>query len=122
MHVILSSHLLEEVERVCDSVVILDRGTVVVDAGMAELRGAGEELVVEVEADAGATAELVRALVATGATATSDRAGYLAVTVTDPGVYDVVRDALADRRLAIRRLHRRTASLEDVYLASGSRS
>jgi hypothetical protein len=44
------------------------------------------------------------------------------VTVTDPGVYDIVRDALAERKLAIRRLHRRTASLEDVYLASGSRS
>jgi ABC-2 type transport system ATP-binding protein len=122
MHVILSSHLLEEVERVCDAVVILDRGTVVVDSAMAELRGAGEELVVEVEADAGATGELVRALLATGAAATSDRAGYLAVTVTGPEVYDLVRDALADSGMAIRRLHRRTASLEEIYLASGSRS
>ena len=38
MHVILSSHLLEEVERVSSSVVILDGGRVVADGAMAELR------------------------------------------------------------------------------------
>jgi hypothetical protein len=33
-------------------------------------------------------------------------------------VYDAVRDALADGAYSVRRLERRTASLEDVYLAS----
>ena len=51
MHVILSSHLLEEVQRVSVSVVILDAGRVVVDGEMAELRRSEPEIVVEVDPD-----------------------------------------------------------------------
>jgi hypothetical protein len=40
------------------------------------------------------------------------------VALETPAVYDVVRDALADGAYAVRKLERRTASLEDVYLAS----
>jgi len=120
MHVILSSHLLEEVERVSTAVVILDQGRVVVDGGMAELRAMGEELVVELDADAAATDELVAALAAAGMAIASERPGYLSAPIRGPQDYDLVRDALADRHLAIRRLQRRTASLEDIYLASGS--
>ena len=122
MHVILSSHLLEEVERVSNAVVILDEGKVVIDGGMEELRAMGDELVVELDAGAAATDEFVAALRAAGVAAVSDRPGYVAAPMRGPSDYDIVRDALADRRLAIRRLQRRTASLEDVYLASGSAS
>ena len=34
--------------------------------------------------------------------------------------YDVVRDALADGGYSVRRLQRRTASLEEIYLASSA--
>lgn len=46
--VVLSSHLLDEVQRTCDSVAIVDRGTVIRQGPIAELL-AGTSVVVEVE-------------------------------------------------------------------------
>ena len=44
--------------------------------------------------------------------------GRVVVALESAAVYDVVRDTLADGAFAVRRLQRRTASLEDIYLAS----
>jgi ABC-2 type transport system ATP-binding protein len=46
--VVLSSHLLDEVQRTCDSVAIVDRGTVIRQGPIAELL-AGSSVVLEVE-------------------------------------------------------------------------
>ncbi len=48
--VLLNSHLLGEVERICDSVTIIDRGQVIASGPAAQLRGAA---VVEIETDDG---------------------------------------------------------------------
>jgi ABC-2 type transport system ATP-binding protein len=120
MHVIVSSHLLEEVERVSASVVILEAGRVVAKGGIAELRQTAPELVVELEPadhpDPAAT--LVGALRGAGLSATADSAKRVSVVLDSAAVYDAVRDALADGAYSVRRLERRTASLEEVYLAS----
>jgi ABC-2 type transport system ATP-binding protein len=48
--IVLSSHLLDEVEKTCDHVAIVDRGAVVAQGSIAELRGAdGRFVVVEVD-------------------------------------------------------------------------
>ncbi|MGZ4760691.1 MAG: ABC transporter ATP-binding protein, partial [Acidimicrobiales bacterium] len=59
--IILSSHLLEEVERVCDNAVILAGGEVVASGPIAELTGADRGLLVEVDEHAEALAEVLRA-------------------------------------------------------------
>jgi ABC-2 type transport system ATP-binding protein len=43
--VLLSSHLLDEVEKICDHVAIVDRGRVVMHGSLAELRAAGEHTI-----------------------------------------------------------------------------
>ena len=48
IHVLVSSHLLEEVERICDSAVILREGQVVASGPIRELTCQGRGLVVEV--------------------------------------------------------------------------
>ncbi len=120
MHVIVSSHLLEEVERVSRSVVILDSGRVVADGEMAELRQTDPELVVELDRIDGAdpAADLVATLHAAGLTATAEGPRRVVVALKEPSIYDCVRDALADGNYSVRLLQRRTASLEDIYLAS----
>jgi ABC-2 type transport system ATP-binding protein len=122
MHVILSSHLLEEVQRVSESVVILDAGRVVADGEMSELRRSEPEIVVEVDPDGRADppGELVSMLTAAGLSAKGAGARRVAVTLGDPAVFDVVRDVLAEGSFSVRRLERRTATLEEVYLASSS--
>ncbi len=58
--IILSSHLLEEVERVCDSAVIIAGGEVVASGPISELTGADRGLLVEVDDHAEALARAIR--------------------------------------------------------------
>ncbi|HUP84918.1 MAG TPA: ABC transporter ATP-binding protein [Acidimicrobiales bacterium] len=119
LDVILSSHLLDEVERVSDSVVIIDGGRTVRSGRLDEMRGVDRaELLVEL---AGASPpsdgeRLVVALADRGIAAAVD--GVVVVVALEADVvFDVVRDTVADLDLSVRRLERRTASLEDVFLA-----
>ena len=116
--VLLSSHLLDEVERVSDAVVILEQGKTVAGGTMRELGDRGEaELLVEVDGDDAAM--LVARLTAAGLAAVID--GHtVVVALESEKVYDIVRDAVASAGVGLRRLERRRTSLEDVYLAAGT--
>lgn len=119
LDVILSSHLLDEVERVSDAVVIIDGGRTVRSGRLEDLRGVDRaELLVELAgASAAADGEsLVAALADAGVASVVDGA-LVVVALEGDVVYDLVRDTLADLDLSVRRLERRTASLEDVFLA-----
>jgi ABC-2 type transport system ATP-binding protein len=118
MHVILSSHLLEEVERVSSSVVILEAGRVVADGVVAELAHTDPELLVELDSVDGPEpgAALALALSRAGLSVASDGPRRVLVLLDSPSVYDQVRDTLAAGRFSVRRLERRRASLEDIYL------
>jgi ABC-2 type transport system ATP-binding protein len=116
MNVILSSHLLEEVERVSDAVVILDGGVVVARGSLEELRGGGDELLVDIDGGAAWSDRLVDDLAAAGVGSRAIGPGRVLVALPDAGVYDTVRDALAASGASVRRLQARTASLEEVYL------
>jgi ABC-2 type transport system ATP-binding protein len=118
MNVILSSHLLEEVERVSDAVIILDGGVVVAGGTLADLKGGGDELVVELDGGDTASDALVEELSHAGVAAQASGPGRVIVALERPVVYDIVRDAVARRGLGIRRLQARTASLEDVFLSA----
>ncbi len=118
--VVLSSHRLGEVERICGGVVILDAGRVVRAGRLDDLQDGASELVVDVD---GGGAELLGALQAAGWTVTSDGT----TLCVDAGEHadaaaDAVRDAVADRGLALHRLEVRRASLEDVFFDTGGTS
>jgi ABC-2 type transport system ATP-binding protein len=116
--VLLSSHLLEEVERICDAAVILGSGVVAAAGPLDVLRGAGEGLAVEFDG----TQDLVDATLtivhATGAQIRVEGRGY--VITGDERLFDLVRDAAASTGAGIRRLGRRTVSLEEVFLGVGA--
>ncbi len=115
LHIVVSSHHLEEVERICDAVVIVEGGEVVRAGSLADVRRGPEGLVVEVDERAD---ELARALAAAGFEATVDD-GRVLVDPAD-GLHDAVRDAIADLGVGLRRLGPRGRTLEDVYLGAGS--
>ncbi len=119
LNVILSSHLLEEVERVSDAVLILHAGRVVRSGTLGELQGGPRpELLVEVDDGASGAGRLAGELARRRVTASATGASVV-VAIDSDAVYDVVRDAVADLALGVRRLERRRASLEDVFLAAG---
>lgn len=113
MDVVVSSHLLDEVERMCDSVVILVDGRVTTAGVLDELRGARDGVVVEVD---DGTDRVAAALRAAGVSVRPDGL-RLVVSGSDESVYDLVRDAVADAGVGLRRLHPLRASLEELFLA-----
>lgn len=117
MHVLLSTHLLHEVERVCDAVLILRGGVVAVGGALADVRAPHRaELLVEV---VGGTRALAAALGAAGLPAREAGADRLVVSVTADDGLDVLRDVVAETGVGLRRLEPVRASLEDLYLGVG---
>ncbi len=117
LDVILSSHLLDEVERVSDAVVIIEQGHATVGGQMDDLRNAGDnELVVSLDDPAGG-AVLVAALQRRQVAASDGSRGTVVVTLTADAVFDVVRDEVAAAGLGVRSMKVHTRSLEEVFLA-----
>jgi ABC-2 type transport system ATP-binding protein len=110
--VLLSSHLLEEVERVCDAVVILGGGQVVANAPLSELQSARDAYLVDIDGD---VEEVMRALERRSLFVSRDGT-RLIVDVVDEAQLDTIRDVIADSGAGIRRLERRRRSLEDAFL------
>lgn len=110
--VILSSHLLDEVERICDAAVIIGDGRLLAAGTIEDLRGAGSGVTVEVDGDA---TGLVRDLEAVGLVVRHE-GRRLVVEGGDDSVFDRVRDGIARHQLGLVRLSRRRLSLEDVFL------
>ena len=115
MHIVVSSHHLEEVERICDAVVIVEGGEVVHSGTLADIRQGPEGLLIEVDARA---EELAAMLSARGFDVTVE-GDVLLVDAAD-AAYDIVRDAVADLEVGLRRLGPRGRTLEDVYMGVGT--
>ncbi len=119
--VVLSSHLLEEVERVCDGAVILGEGRVLASGTLDELRGvAAGPVLLELDDDAGPVAGV---LAARGHAAVADGRRLTiqpGAAVDADALLDVVRDSVAAAGLGIVRMERRTTRLEDVFLDSAA--
>jgi len=115
MHIVVSSHHLEEVERICDAVVIVEAGEVVHAGTLADVRQGADGLVLEVD---GRGDEVAAALAARGFTVTGED-GLLLLESGD-GIHDAVRDVVADLGVGLRRLGPRGRTLEDVYLEAGT--
>ena len=114
--IVLSTHLLPDVERVCDHAVIMHHGRVRFVGTIDELRdtrGADRELGVEVKADA---ARLADALVLAGAACKVE--SPVALTVTLPGDHtpDLVFRTARANGLQVRSLGVRRETVEAAFL------
>lgn len=115
IHIMLSSHVLDEVEQVADGAVILHAGRVVTAGRLADLQASGTNgVMVEPIGD---VSPLGRALKARGATLSWD--GRRLFVEGGPEVFDLVRDILAELQVPVRSLEPRRRSLEEVFLSSG---
>jgi len=111
--VLISSHLLGEVEQVSDYVVMLEGGRVARSGAVSDLLGTGTPLVVEVVKGAGRLAERLAAL-GVAATAAKDDL-RLTIPPGADGVQDAVVEAVAELGLELRRMERGQPSLGDLF-------
>jgi len=110
--VLLATHLLDDVQQVCDHVVMLDAGQLVVAGPTGSLLERTGSLILDVGAD---RAGLVAALTARALRAV-EAGGVVEVELTDDSGLDVVRDVVAELGLPLHRMSTRLTSLDDVFL------
>ena len=115
--VLLATHLLDDVQQVCDHVVMLDGGHLVVSGATGSLLERTGLLTVDVGTDRDA---LIARLEERGLTATA-AAGLVEVQVAGDADIDTVRDAVADLSLPLHRMTTRLTSLDDVFLDRAGR-
>lgn len=116
MSVLVSSHLLGELERVCDGVVLIEHGRLVRAERLGALTGETATLAVELDGD---TAAFVRGLTALGITAREERQSVL-IEVPDrefgfDDVCNAVRDEAVRQQVGLLRMERRRGRLEDLF-------
>ncbi|MBO0683132.1 MAG: ABC transporter ATP-binding protein [Candidatus Dormibacteraeota bacterium] len=109
--VLLSSHLLNEVELICSRLGVIQGGRMVAEGTLEELRGSAG-LVLRAEPEAQAREFLVRML---GAQAVAEQEGLLRLSV-DPSRAGEINTALVQAGMVVSELRPRERSLEEVFL------
>jgi ABC-2 type transport system ATP-binding protein len=116
INALVSSHVLPDIERTCDWVLMLDGGTVIRSGPLDQLIES-DVASVEIIGDADAVATVLRAA---GAVVDSD-GRRLTVTSANDDPFRLIRDALAETGSGMLSLGPRATTLEDVFLGQGSR-
>ncbi|WP_435744154.1 ABC transporter ATP-binding protein [Nocardioides sp. SYSU DS0663] len=109
--VIVTSHLLGELERVCDGIVVIDGGRLLRHSSTASVTAQTPVVAVEVDGD---HSELARRLSDAGVPVRSE-GRLLHVDVADETAYDFVRDAAADLRLGLVRMERQRHRMTEIF-------
>jgi ABC-2 type transport system ATP-binding protein len=113
--VLLSSHLMADVERTCDRILVLQGGRLVESGEVGQFRRETETVFIEVDSNRD---RLISALEARGVVVTVDGAG-LTIEGPDESVYDHVRDALVEAGAPLRRMAPRRRALAELFQRDG---
>ena len=108
--ILMSSHVFEEVEKVCDSVLIIKEGRLVAQSDVGSLMGSQRKLFVLTVAD---PAEATRLLEAEGFPAMLQSSGQLEVAVPGEQVDRFVKTAA---KLQVLNLDAKHQTLEDIFI------
>ncbi len=116
--ILVSSHLLGEIEQICDHLVVIDAGRLLRADTMISFTQVSQVLVVEVDEG---TAQLEAELAARGLRPRRDERALL-VQIGSGETYDLVRDAVADLGLPLNRLEQRRRHVEELFRDGAGRS
>jgi ABC-2 type transport system ATP-binding protein len=113
--VVVSSHLLEDIERVCDHVVMVNEGRLVVAGRIDDLLRGGGDIIVRIDGD---REVFVSRMEARGMSALVSGIDVIVNIGSEAPevVYDHIRDAIVEMEVPLRMLRGRERSLEDVYI------
>ena len=109
--VLFSSHLMADIERTCDRIIVLQGGRLVESGEVQQFTTETETVFIEVDTNREA---LVAALEKRGVVVTTERTG---LTIEGPNetVYDHVRDALVESQAPLRRMAPRRRELTELF-------
>jgi ABC-2 type transport system ATP-binding protein len=109
--VLLSSHLMADVERTCDRIIVMQGGHLVHAGDVGQFTQETQTVFIEVDTNRDA---LVAALQRRGVAVTPDGSG-LTIEGPDESVYDHVRDALVEAEAPLRRMAPRRRALSELF-------
>jgi ABC-2 type transport system ATP-binding protein len=113
--VIVTSHLLRELERVCDGIVVIDAGRLLRHSTTASVTAETPVVTVEVDGD---PESLHQRLTDAGVAVRRD-GRVLHVDVGSPTAYDHVRDAVAGLGLGLVRMERQRHRMTEIFTDDG---
>jgi len=114
--VLFSSHLMADVERTCDRIIVLQGGRLVQSGEVGHFTKETETVFIEVDTNRD---RLIAALEQRGVVVTLDGSG-LTIEGPDESVYDRVRDALIDAEAPLRRMAPRRRALAELFERDGA--
>lgn len=109
--VLLSSHLMADVERTCDRIVVLQGGQLMHSGAVDHFTQETETVFIEVDTN---REQLGAALQQRGVVVKEDGTG-LTIEGPDESVYDHIRDAVVDANAALRRMAPRRRALTELF-------
>ncbi len=109
--VLLSSHLMADVERTCDRIIVMRGGHLVHAGDVGQFTQETQTVFIEVDTNRDA---LVAALQRRGVAVTPEGSG-LTIEGPDESVYDHVRDALVEAEAPLRRMAPRRRALSELF-------
>jgi ABC-2 type transport system ATP-binding protein len=111
LSVVVASHLLGEIEQICDYLVAMESGRLLRAGPLTSLTQARQSLVIEV---ADRTADLAGELGRRGLEPQPSGRGLI-VPIADESTCDVIRDAVADMGIALARMEQRRHRVEELF-------
>jgi ABC-2 type transport system ATP-binding protein len=109
--IVVASHLLGEIERICDHLVAIESGRLLRADTITSFTQMSQVLVIEVDEGA----DLLRAELARRGLGPHQSGRALLVRLTGDGTYDAVRDAVADLGLPLNRMEQRRHRVEELF-------
>ncbi|MCI0434157.1 MAG: ABC transporter ATP-binding protein [Gemmatimonadetes bacterium] len=113
--VLISSHLMADVERTCDRILVLQGGRLVQSGEVEDFTRETETVFIEVDSN---PEGLVAALEKRGVRVSAHGSG-LTIEGPDVSVYDHVRDALVEAEVPLRRMAPRRRALSELFQHDG---
>ena len=114
--VLVTSHLLGELERVCDHIVVIEGGQLMRASSTAYVTAVSQVVVVEVDEPAEALAALLQA----AGLSVRVVGRLLEIELRDDSAYDVVRDTVAHAGAGLIRLERRRHRMAELFAPVGN--
>ncbi|MGD9713664.1 MAG: ABC transporter ATP-binding protein [Thermomicrobiales bacterium] len=120
MSVVLSSHILEDIERVCDYVIIINGGKLIMSGPIGKAQEDRGEIIVRVDGNGEQFKEKLEVLglsnVRLAGKSQISPFPELIVQHASDDVYDAIRDAAVALDMPLRTMRSRIHSLEELYL------
>lgn len=113
--ILFSSHLMSDVERTCDRIIVLQAGALVQSGEVSDLTSETESVFVEVDSNQ----DVVIAELEARGVRSAVTSGGLHIEGADESVYDHVRDALVAANAPLRRMAPQRRALAELFARDG---